>query len=244
LAIAGIVTTLAALGSWAWRIGSAASTERSVGVSDAQTEVLLSVPLPVGMITVPVRMPPPLPGFARQEAPINPVLPGRPATETRFEEAAPSPVAIDRPPMIDRPTGATPLREESPRRSESNSQVVAPPSVPNMDAASRDPRAKVALQVPTYTASDLDVVPPIPESPQRLWRVPTTARREDLVMIDIIVNERGTVESARVQEQPSNLADALAVTMSLSAAKSWRFHPAMKDGLPVKYRQFISLTLR
>jgi len=34
------------------------------------------------------------------------------------------------------------------------------------------------------------------------------------------------------------------LTMSLSAAKAWRFDPATKDGQPVRYRKSIWLVMR
>jgi hypothetical protein len=37
------------------------------------------------------------------------------------------------------------------------------------------------------------------------------------------------------------MADAMVLTMSLSAAKTWRFQPAIKDGQPVRYRKTVWL---
>jgi len=57
------------------------------------------------------------------------------------------------------------------------------------------------------------------------------------------VDERGSVRSVRAVERTDSLADAVALTMSLSAVKSWHFTPALKDGRPVKYRLSLTLTI-
>jgi TonB family protein len=73
---------------------------------------------------------------------------------------------------------------------------------------------------------------------------PPGLRREDKVMIEVVLDEEGNVESVRTLDAPQSLGDAAMVTMSLHAVKSWRFQPALKDGRPVKYRQQIPVTLR
>jgi hypothetical protein len=45
----------------------------------------------------------------------------------------------------------------------------------------------------------------------------------------------GTVESVRLLDRPRDIH----ASMLLSAAKSWQFHPAMKDGVPVRYRKTV-----
>ena len=95
-----------------------------------------------------------------------------------------------------------------------------------------------------YSARDKDVAPPIALYPQQLGRVPTGVRPDDIAMIEVVVNENGTIAGVKAQESPRTLDDAMILTMSLSAAKSWRFQPAAKDGRPVKYRQVIPVSLR
>jgi hypothetical protein len=126
----------------------------------------------------------------------------------------------------------------------SESRPAVPPS-PYLQAR-QDPAPSRRFNSPatTFSASDLDVVPPVPDTSQILWRMPASTRAADLVAIEIVVNEHGAVESVKAIDRTNNIADAFALTMSLSAAKSWHFHPALKDGLPVKYRQIIPLTMR
>src|SRR5439155_10940981 len=93
----------------------------------------------------------------------------------------------------------------------------------------------------TYSASDAEVVPPGVMFPQQLGRLPKGARPEDITTIEVIVNPDGTVGSVKAVENPQSLADAMVVTSSLSAVKSWHFHPALRNGRPVRYRQLISV---
>ena len=69
-------------------------------------------------------------------------------------------------------------------------------------------------------------------------------RREDLAMIEVLINADGTVAEVRAQDSPQSLDDAMILTMSMSAAKTWRFRPAQKEGRAVRYRQVLPVSLR
>ena len=130
--------------------------------------------------------------------------------------------------------------------------AVAAPSPRPGDRPAGDPGSVPAEGVPVdsadrvriYSASDADVAPPALSSAQQLWSIPSSPRASDRTTIEIVVNERGSVESAKSVGEAANLADTAAVAMSLSAAKAWRFRPAIKDGRPVRYRQIFSIALR
>jgi hypothetical protein len=47
----------------------------------------------------------------------------------------------------------------------------------------------------------------------------------------MLVSESGRVERVRLQSARSTLHERMLV----SAAKAWRFRPAVRDGVPVKY---------
>jgi TonB-like protein len=95
-----------------------------------------------------------------------------------------------------------------------------------------------------YSNRDRDVTPPVVLWPQQLGRVPAGVDPADLTMIEVVVNADGTVAQVRAQESPRTLDDAMMTTMSLSAAKSWIFRPAYKDGRPVRYRQILPVAIR
>jgi hypothetical protein len=121
-------------------------------------------------------------------------------------------------------------------------------TVDSADLINTDPVPNVATDIPLpariYGPQDVDVVPPRSLVSNQLGRLPRGSRPDDFAMIELVVSESGTVESARVTRAPLTLADAELMTMSLSAAKAWRFQPARKLGEPVKYRQRIPVALR
>lgn len=95
-----------------------------------------------------------------------------------------------------------------------------------------------------YGPGDPGVEPPVVKFPQQLGRVPLGVRREDLTYVEVIINEDGRVMQVKAKESPQTLDESMVITMSLSAAKSWRFQPATKDGRPVKFRQTLPVSLR
>ena len=87
-------------------------------------------------------------------------------------------------------------------------------------------------------------MPPFVVWPQQLGRIPGTDHGNDRALIEVVVNSDGTVAQVKAQQSPQTLDDAMILTMSLSAAKSWLFRPALKDGRPVRYRQLIPVSVR
>ena len=58
-------------------------------------------------------------------------------------------------------------------------------------------------------------------------------------LVEITVSERGEVERAKLISVPQNVHES----MLLSAIKDWRFTPAAKDGMAVRYRQVMPITV-
>ena len=114
-----------------------------------------------------------------------------------------------------------------------------PPEVVAVDSHSGDRGPDI-----TYSPRDVDVTPPTPVPPQRLGPIPLGVAGADLVTIEVLVNERGTVDAVKAVAPPRTLGESLFVTIGLSAAKSWSFQPALKDGQPVRYRTFVPITPR
>ena len=80
-----------------------------------------------------------------------------------------------------------------------------------------------------YSVRDQDVEPPALAYPQL-----PTALEEDRPSgsyLEMLVSESGRVERVRLQSARSTLHERMLV----SAAKAWRFRPAVRDGVPVKY---------
>jgi Gram-negative bacterial TonB protein C-terminal len=81
-----------------------------------------------------------------------------------------------------------------------------------------------------YSLQDQEVEPPTLAHPQ----LPSTlseAGQNDSSHLELLVSESGTVERVRLRSAHSTVHERMLV----SAAKAWRFRPAVKDGRPVKY---------
>ena len=90
-------------------------------------------------------------------------------------------------------------------------------------------------EVPIYSRVNGDVQPPIALRPHLPSEPPAHVPVEHLMVIDLVVTDRGLVESVRLLTDPRTVNDF----MMVSAAKAWIFAPAILDGLPVKYRHRI-----
>ena len=106
--------------------------------------------------------------------------------------------------------------------------VAAPPKVEPMVA--RVPRV--------YAPSDSDVVPPITIR-QAVPPYPGRVLVGGSVLMDIIIDASGTVESATIASPPNQAYDKLV----LGATKTWQYQPASLNGEPVKYRKRIQISL-
>lgn len=100
-------------------------------------------------------------------------------------------------------------------------------------AAVMDAEAAAALE---YKTGDPGVVEPVP-----LSILPAAPRRgadpSSLEVLEVHIDQAGAVESARlVVDQPS-----FRSRWMVSAAKTWRFKPATKDGAPVRFVKRIVL---
>ena len=94
----------------------------------------------------------------------------------------------------------------------------------------------------TYTGEDAGVVPPIVVSRRTpVWtpRNEIEKRRVFRGLLDLVVNEAGDVTSAVLSKSIHSTYDVQLVDM----ARTWKFRPAMKDGVPVKYRMTIEIRL-
>lgn len=96
----------------------------------------------------------------------------------------------------------------------------------------------VATDSTIYSIASPDVVPPV-MMPRQL--TPAEVQRSGVEMtstIELLVDESGSVERVRLLSRPS----PVLATMLLSAAKTWKFRPALNDGRAVKYRLLLDVT--
>jgi protein TonB len=136
-----------------------------------------------------------------------------------------------------------------PRRN--RAAVVAPAPVPEVPEASPSPSPAevntpaaiepvaepVAVELPpavdpsiVYSQTDQNVEPPRLLSRPLQRRMPSGG--SDTATVEVVISPDGGVERVRLTSGPRRLTDV----MELSAAKAWKFDPALKDGEPVRYR--------
>src|SRR5262245_25475439 len=112
----------------------------------------------------------------------------------------------------------------------------APPAeVP--EAATPSPAAPVV-----FDARSTEVVPPVALSQQRLLMpravIEEAKRLNRIGLIQIVIDERGSVEDVLVRQSVTDAYDARVV----ASVRAWKFRPATKDGVKVKYVKTIAVT--
>jgi TonB family protein len=106
------------------------------------------------------------------------------------------------------------------------------------------PSPSLQTLAPTiYSALDQDVFPPVELARTMPPWTPTSramAVQTHIGLLEVVVDETGAVESARVLKSVTPSYDH-----SLTrAARSWRYTPAKRGGQPVRYRQVLEIVLR
>lgn len=119
--------------------------------------------------------------------------------------------------------------------------AVAPPTPPKpVVEAPPPPPPKPTKSV--YDGSDADVaapvmirqdMPPWPTQPTAANMTPRPG------VVEIVIDESGRVERAVMRQSISAFYDPAV----LSATGNWRYKPALRDGVPVKYRKLIQIAV-
>ena len=122
-----------------------------------------------------------------------------------------------------------------------------PASAPANGRASSDapPPQRIAVSEPEsgriYSAADRDVTPPVTVRQELpAWRAGAmgfSGRFEG--QLDIVINETGGVESATLAKSIFPAYDELAT----AGSKDWKYRPAMRNGVPVKFRKPVLIRL-
>ena len=100
--------------------------------------------------------------------------------------------------------------------------VVAPPAPPQV-----------------FSADQVDVVAPVAER-QVLPQFPAQLTASRSGMLELVIDEQGSVESAMMRVSIEPRYDR----MVLDAARSWRYRPATRAGVPVKYRKTMQIAVK
>ena len=131
------------------------------------------------------------------------------------------------------------------------SQASAQQAAPAATAAARPAAANSSAPVlnpamVVYSGtSDPRLVPPVaisqnvPDMPSNVSDIMRRGTRKPVVL-ELTINERGDVQDAAVIESSEPLYDQLV----LRAARQWKYRPATRDGVPVKFRRSVAVAFQ
>ena len=224
VAVAAVLLSAVAAGLWQWRTAHQTS-ERAKAIDSRSTDSLRRTrdDWQLGLIDVPefspetVVTPPPTPPPAARRPSSNSAQPRRPVLNI--------PLVIPEPPPPPPPIPAVrePVRSVVDRRPPITEPIVAPPTY-------TDPKV--------YGRGDADVQPPVAQSPQALSQLlPDGPDGRPDNTLELVIDERGAVQSARLQNRPRTMAEG----NTIQTAKMQKFRPALRSGTPVKYLLLVPL---
>lgn len=114
---------------------------------------------------------------------------------------------------------------------------------PARQASPQPEKAPAGSTTPTvYSALDVDVTPPVElERKIPVWNPPDPVTRNTRFqgLLEVVIDERGAVESAALKRPVF----AFYNTALLASTKQWRFEPAVRNGIAVKYRKEFEIIL-
>jgi TonB family protein len=145
--------------------------------------------------------------------------------------------AVNQPPLSDLRTLAAGFRDLS-------MSAATPPPLPTATASLAVAVAPPTLPAPPpppriYNAADNTVVPPLiihQELPSYQGQLMMSKQGQ----LEVIIDESGAVETAVMTGPVSAQYDAQA----LAATKTWRYRPATINGVAVKFRKAITITVK
>jgi TonB family protein len=135
--------------------------------------------------------------------------------------------AASQPPLSDLRTLATGFHDLALKA------VMPPPT-----AALPEPAAPVVDTVRIYGIGDPKVVAPI-AIVQRVPPFRGKVLKEGAGVLEVVIDETGAVESARMRVPLNSTYDRSVV----EAAKNWQYQPATLDGVPVRFRKLVQVSL-
>jgi TonB family protein len=143
--------------------------------------------------------------------------------------------AANQPPLADIRTLATGFQELS-------ASAAAPPPLPVVVTAAvappPQPRVPAAPQI--YGPDDVNVLPPtiikqvLPAFEFQMLVPPSPGT------VEIVIDERGTVQSAVMRKSIFPRYDAQVI----EATRTWQYQPALLNGVPVKYRKAVNISVK
>lgn len=112
-----------------------------------------------------------------------------------------------------------------------------PPAAPPVVAAPPPPPVPVVNRV--YSGDDRNVIPPtVINQSLPVFQGAVFAPRYG--MLEVLISETGEIESAVMTQSVTVAYDRLAI----AAARKWRYTPATLNGVPVKYRKAVQISVK
>jgi hypothetical protein len=127
-------------------------------------------------------------------------------------------------------SGPGPARRPAPRTLKPAAPSPSPSGAPLPPDERLDPTV--------YSSADPAVEPPALVRVRQPSNPPDGVRAEDLPELELVISATGEVESVRLLTREAGVGPS----MMLSAVKAWQFHPATRNGEPVRYRLRMRLT--
>jgi TonB family protein len=118
--------------------------------------------------------------------------------------------------------------------------LAKPPEAPKPPEPVKAPEPARPTPARIYVAEDPDVIQPVVLR-QDMPRVPAPvlAQARDRGVVEVVVNEQGRVQEATIRMSVHPMYDSLV----MAAAREWRYHPAMINNVPVKFRKRIQIAV-
>jgi hypothetical protein len=99
--------------------------------------------------------------------------------------------------------------------------------------------ARASEEQRVYSNDDVDVTPPTAIGRQLPAELPEGIARPSVGTLELVIGKEGEVESVRLHTPMNRYHERMIV----SAAKAWRYKPALRNGKPVRFRLVSSITL-
>jgi hypothetical protein len=228
--VAGVILAVSGAGFWYVRTRGITpqNRERATALADkASNAVGTAIMSGASMVTetlglgriVPAKDatdPPPTPLVDPPSAPVAKTSQPRQREAAATPDPAPAIVAFDLEPS----PPATPA------------SALQPAPVATTESATVEPTRN---DVTIYSVNTPAIVPPVGIRPKLARQLPPDFDPSRLGRVELIIGADGSVESAKLLGPPRTVNDGL----FLSVAKAWTFQPALKAGVPVRYRKTI-----
>jgi TonB family protein len=118
--------------------------------------------------------------------------------------------------------------------------LAKPPDPPKTPEPVRAPEPARPVTARIYAAEDPDVIQPVVLR-QDMPRIPAPvlAQARERGVVEIVISEHGRVQEATIRMSVHPVYDSLVI----AAAREWRYHPAMVNNVPVKFRKRIQIAV-